>query len=100
MSGLPVLCTAVCGYAHYVTEADAGDVVPNPFQQEELNHRLSAMLKNLQNPDEKQRWQNNALHFANTADIYSMPKRAAEIIEQTAISLVQQRKINSEGESF
>lgn len=100
VSGLPVLCTAVCGYAHYITEAGAGDVVPNPFQQEELNHRLSAMLKNLQNPEEKQRLQNNALHFANTADIYSMPNRAAEIIEQTAVSLVQQRQINSEGESF
>ena len=100
VSGLPVLCTAACGYAHYVTEADAGDVVPSPFWQEELNHRLVAMLRSLQNSEKKQRWQDNALHFANTADIYSMPHRAAEVIEQRAVKLVQARNTNTEEESF
>jgi UDP-glucose:(heptosyl)LPS alpha-1,3-glucosyltransferase len=33
VAGLPVLTTAVCGYAHYMVEADAGLVVPEPFEQ-------------------------------------------------------------------
>ncbi|WP_163066577.1 glycosyltransferase, partial [Acinetobacter baumannii] len=28
VSGLPVLVTDVCGYAHYIAEADAGRVLP------------------------------------------------------------------------
>ena len=35
VAGLPVLCTAACGYAHYVTDAQAGDVVPSPFVQDD-----------------------------------------------------------------
>ncbi len=33
VSGLPVLVTEVCGYAHYIAEADAGRVLPAPFDQ-------------------------------------------------------------------
>ena len=83
VAGLPVLCTDVCGYAHYITDTKAGDVVPSPFQQDDLNRRLESMLTS----DQKQQWQNNALAFAETADIYSMPERAAEIIETTALLL-------------
>ncbi len=87
VAGLPVLCTAVCGYAHYISDADAGDIVPSPFAQPDLDQRLTTMLTTLQDPQKKQQWQNNALHFAETADIYSMPDRAATIIEQTAKQL-------------
>ncbi len=80
VAGLPVLCTDVCGYAHYVTDANAGDVVPSPFQQKDINCRLKSMLIS----DQKTKWQKNALAFANSADIYSMPERAAAIIEETA----------------
>ena len=81
VAGLPVLCTDVCGYAHYITDAQAGDVVPSPFVQDDLNNRLSNMLSS----DQKQVWQNNALTFADTADIYSLPERAADIIEQVGL---------------
>ena len=33
VSGLPILTTDVCGYAHYVQEAKAGCVLTSPFQQ-------------------------------------------------------------------
>ena len=81
VAGLPVLCTAVCGYAHYILDAQAGDLVPSPFQQDDLNKRLTTML----NADtaQRQQWQTNALAFAKTADIYSLPQRAADIIEST-----------------
>jgi UDP-glucose:(heptosyl)LPS alpha-1,3-glucosyltransferase len=36
VAGLPVLTTAVCGYAHHISDADAGVVVAEPFTQHAL----------------------------------------------------------------
>ena len=77
VAGLPVLTTAVCGYAHYIEEADGGAVVPEPFEQEQLNATLAAMLTD---DAARSRWQANALAFAATADIYSNAERAADLI--------------------
>ncbi|MDX5371562.1 MAG: glycosyltransferase family 4 protein [Pseudomonadaceae bacterium] len=77
VSGLPVLVSAVCGYAHYIAEAEAGRVVPTPFEQEVFNRMLAEMLV-----DDAARvaWGANGLAFADTADLYSMPQRAADVI--------------------
>ena len=77
VAGLPVLVTDVCGYAHYIAEADAGRVVPSPFKQDTLNKMLAEMLA-----DASQRtlWQRNGLAFADSADLYSMPQYAADVI--------------------
>ena len=77
VSGLPVLVSAVCGYAHYIAEAEAGRVVPAPFEQEMFNRMLAEMLA-----DDAARasWGANGLAFADTADLYSMPQRAADVI--------------------
>ncbi|MDR3298679.1 MAG: glycosyltransferase family 4 protein [Candidatus Accumulibacter sp.] len=77
VAGLPVLTTAVCGYAHYVDEADGGQVIAEPFAQEALNAALERMLSD---PAARSRWQANALRFAETADIYSNAERAADLI--------------------
>ncbi|WP_437882622.1 glycosyltransferase family 4 protein [Pseudomonas sp. LRF_L74] len=77
VSGLPVLVTQVCGYAHYIADADAGRVVPAPFQQETLNRMLAEMLAD---DAARRRWQRNGLSFAETADLYSMPQHAADVI--------------------
>jgi UDP-glucose:(heptosyl)LPS alpha-1,3-glucosyltransferase len=77
VSGLPVLTTDVCGYAGYVQDAAAGVVISSPFQQAALNDALASMLSSR----ERAVWQVNALTFAKNADIYSMPERAASIIE-------------------
>jgi UDP-glucose:(heptosyl)LPS alpha-1,3-glucosyltransferase len=77
VSGLPVLTTEVCGYAHYVAEAKAGIVLPTPYQQDQFNHALQDMLLS---PD-RTTWQQNGIAFAQEADIYQMPERAVEIIE-------------------
>jgi len=77
VSGLPVLTTDVCGYAHYINNAQAGVVLPSPYKQEQLNQQLQNIINA---PEQRQRWQNNALNYAQKADIYSMPKRAADII--------------------
>ncbi len=77
VSGLPVLVSEVCGYAHYIAEADCGRVLPSPFVQEQLNRTLSDMLA-----DDAQRaeWARNGLAFADSADLYSMPQKAADVI--------------------
>jgi len=77
VAGLPVLVTDVCGYAHYVEEADVGKVVSSPFSQNVLNAQLVEMLL-----ADKQKWRANGPIFAQKADIYDMPVRAADVIDR------------------
>ncbi len=77
VAGLPVLVTDVCGYAHYISEADCGRVVASPFQQEQLNSTLQGMLED---DALRAKWAANGLAFADTADLYSLPQRAADVI--------------------
>ncbi|MFT3759905.1 glycosyltransferase family 4 protein [Thauera sp.] len=77
VAGLPVLASAVCGYAHYIEDADAGRVVPEPFVQAQLDRMLAEMLTD---GDARRRWQTNGLAFAEHADLYSLPERAADVI--------------------
>jgi UDP-glucose:(heptosyl)LPS alpha-1,3-glucosyltransferase len=77
VAGLPVLVTDVCGYAHYIADADCGRVVPSPFAQEQLNRMLAEMLAD---DAARARWAANGLAYADTADLYSMPQRAADVI--------------------
>jgi UDP-glucose:(heptosyl)LPS alpha-1,3-glucosyltransferase len=77
VAGLPVLCSAVCGYAHYIDQAAGGRVIPEPFSQATMDDFLQKMLV-----DREQRaaWQRNALAWAESADIYSNAERAADVI--------------------
>ncbi|NMG37194.1 glycosyltransferase [Azoarcus sp. TTM-91] len=77
VAGLPVLASAACGYAHYITDADAGLIVPQPFVQADLDAALARMLG-----DDAARaaWQAKALAFADRSDLYSLPERAADLI--------------------
>lgn len=77
VAGLPVLTVDICGYAHYIEEANAGCVLPSPFDQAAFNHMLATMLLSTKRLD----WKENALSFARSADIYSLPERAADLIE-------------------
>ena len=77
VAGLPVLTTDVCGYAHYVLDAHAGFVMASPFQQAQFNQALVSMLRS----PERAKWQANAITFSKTADIYSMPVCAVDLLE-------------------
>jgi UDP-glucose:(heptosyl)LPS alpha-1,3-glucosyltransferase len=77
VAGLPVLTTAACGYAHYIEDADAGRVVSLPFEQDDLNRTLAAMLADTAG---RRQWSANGLDFAKRADIYNLPERAADVI--------------------
>lgn len=79
-SGLPVLTTDVCGYAPFIQEANAGQVLTSPFKQEMFNHAIEEMLLSKQ----RYHWSNNGIIFAKRADIYSLPQRAVDYIEKIA----------------
>jgi UDP-glucose:(heptosyl)LPS alpha-1,3-glucosyltransferase len=77
-AGLPVLCSAACGYAGYIERADAGKVTPEPFCQATLNMALSELLSgNLSAIGEK------GIEFARQNDFYSRHIVAADVIEKT-----------------
>ncbi|WP_257288650.1 glycosyltransferase family 4 protein [Endozoicomonas sp. SESOKO2] len=80
VAGLPVLTTDVCGYAHYIRDAKAGTVLPSPFNQGSLNEALSTMLES----EHWLEWQNNALAFSRSEDLYSLPEQAADVIIEQA----------------
>lgn len=64
-SGLPVLATASCGYAVHVQEADAGRVVPVPFEQAVLNRELQDILAKVRTRDAQlEAWRSNGLQHA------------------------------------
>ena len=77
VAGLPVLVSAVCGYAHYIAEADSGLVLDEPFDQAQLNQYLKTMLADAA---ARAAWSKNGLAFADSADLYSMPQHAADVI--------------------
>lgn len=77
VAGLPVLVTDVCGYARYVQEADAGVVMSSPFDQQLFNNKLEQMLL-----ADRVKWRENAINFSKHADIYDMPQKAVDRIEQ------------------
>ena len=85
VAGLPVLTTENCGYAHYVTEADMGELVPMPFEQKVLNEKLGKMLRDQNRPA----WIEKGRQFAGSADIYSLHQNAAEKIEQVALGKIE-----------
>jgi len=77
VAGLPVLASSVCGFAHYIEAADAGRVLPAPFEQAHLDAALAEILDD---DALRARWRANGLAFAERADIYSLPERAADLI--------------------
>ncbi|MOA61728.1 Lipopolysaccharide core biosynthesis protein RfaG [compost metagenome] len=52
-------------------------MLPSPFDQDRLNRLLAEMLAD---PAARARWGANGLAFADTADLYSMPQKAADVI--------------------
>ena len=76
-AGLPVLTTAVCGYAHYITDANCGTVIAEPFSQVQLH---DVLRKALTKSPLRMAWAENARYYADTQDLYSLPEKAADII--------------------
>ena len=78
VAGLPVLTTDVCGYAHYVNDANAGRVIASPFNQNEFNQVLKEMIRSKQ----QRIWRENGIAFAKNHDLYSLPEKVVDRIEE------------------
>ena len=80
VSGLPVLVTDVCGYAHHITNADAGVVLGSPFVQQKLNQELQYALTT----NERARWRKNGIEYGENPGLYRMPEMISDMIEERA----------------
>ncbi|MFI4954891.1 MAG: glycosyltransferase family 4 protein [Gammaproteobacteria bacterium] len=78
VAGLPVLATENCGYAFYIEQAKAGDIVPMPFSQQSLNQKLETMLTS----EKYSAWHAHGIKFGQEEDVYSMPERVVELINR------------------
>ncbi len=76
VSGLPVLVTENCGYAHYIHDAKSGEVISLPFEQKKINQSLLSML----NQSCLKQYHENALTYAKQTDLFSMAEQAANYI--------------------
>jgi UDP-glucose:(heptosyl)LPS alpha-1,3-glucosyltransferase len=74
-SGVPVITTAVCGYGEHVLSADAGAVLPEPFQSADLDHAVVQAT-----PAQLAAWSANALAYCGRDDLYSGLERAVDLI--------------------
>ena len=81
VAGLPVLCTAACGFSQLIKSARSGVVLPEPFEQKELNHQLDHMLET---PIQLQAYQDNAILYANDTDFFNRQRVAVDFMEQVA----------------
>lgn len=75
---VPVLVTENCGYAPLVRHANAGKIIPVPFQQQHMNDLLTEIL------DEKllKTYQEHARTYTATHDFHSMIDQAVALITQ------------------
>ena len=74
--GLPVLVTGNCGFAFHVTDAQAGRVVAEPFEQSRLDAALADFLVS----PERSGWTQNGPAYCDRTDLYSLIERAADVI--------------------
>jgi UDP-glucose:(heptosyl)LPS alpha-1,3-glucosyltransferase len=79
-AGLPVVASGVCGYAHYVEEAPAGWVIPEPFDQGLFERTVRTALERTDLAEVGRR----GADFARKEDLYGMVQTAVDIIEEVA----------------
>lgn len=79
IAGLPVVASDVCGYAHYVRDAQMGSVIASPFDSETYVVAIKEALA-----ISGEQWHSKGERFAATSDVYSRPQVAVDIMEKIA----------------
>jgi UDP-glucose:(heptosyl)LPS alpha-1,3-glucosyltransferase len=79
VAGLPVIASAACGYAHYITDFDMGCVLDGEITAQSVAQAIATVIAV---PGDT--WRTRSRELARSADIFSMPERAVEIIERVA----------------
>lgn len=80
VAGLPALVSGACGYAGHIIKSGAGLVSTEPFDQQAFNQQLASMM----DKDKLQQWSEQALQYAHSEDLYTMPEKVAAMIETMA----------------
>lgn len=73
--GLPVVCTALCGFAPHVGRSGAGLVLPDPFRPADLERALESAT-----PARCAAWSKQALAYARREDLFGGLEQAADLI--------------------
>lgn len=73
----PVVATANCGFAHHIIQAEAGIIVPEPFDQAMFDGLLMTALL----APNRVAWGNNGQSYTKSHDLYSLVEKACDVIE-------------------
>ena len=79
VAGLPVLCSAACGYAGHVAAAEAGEVLTEPFAQPALDKALRRLLDADREP-----LRAHALAYARRVNLHGMHAQILAELERMA----------------
>lgn len=92
--GLPVVASAVCGFAPHVKASGGGVVIPEPFDQAVFTREVARLLG-----DAGHRGQLSAagIDYGHHQDLYSCHARAADLLERFAAEKGEGRKSQSRG---
>lgn len=80
VNGLPVIATAACGFAEHVKAAEAGLILPEPFEP----GALAAALQRARPRPQRDAWSRNALQYASRHGFTSGLACAADLVERIA----------------
>jgi UDP-glucose:(heptosyl)LPS alpha-1,3-glucosyltransferase len=80
VAGLPVIASSVCGYAHFIADYQMGRVLSGPLSPPEIADAIATVFT-----EESVVWHERSCTMTQQADIFSMPVRAAEIIERIGL---------------
>ncbi len=89
--GLPVVTTENCGYAIHVAAADAGIVLPEPFNLAKLTACLSSISE-----EDRVRWSRNARAYCSNEYLYSGMDVAASVV----LDVARRKAVAASGEHF
>ncbi len=81
INGLPVVTTAVCGYAHHVTAAAAGLVLRTPFKMAHFTESMKQAASGLMRAN----WSANGTAYGDNPWLYEARNKAIEVILSEAV---------------
>ena len=79
-AGLPALVTQNCGYAKYLSEAQAGLLTPAPYDQTRFNEQLVELLTS----DAREDWARRGMAVAGQRELFTLAESAADYLERFA----------------
>jgi len=79
-AGLPVIVTENCGYAFHVKDADAGRIIPMPYEQKDFDKTLADVLS----LSDLSRFGENGVKYTATIDVTGLHEKAVDVIEEIA----------------